>query len=572
MDSASAPVLRASDSDCIHGPQPCWVCIMEAVQWESIFSQLDSRTLLLVVPMVCRHFREVCQTSMVLPSFDLAEISGLGAQRGRPHVAADCGDRHAGGADAMVGCLLARFTGCHSVRLRGCQKLGDSALTCVIERGGAPLVAVDIGAARDITTSSICDLVSRCPQLTTLAVPCQTSDACLSAIARSLGRLRTLRIGHAAGVCRVSDKALLAACSRCPVLDTVALIHCLRLSGDSFRRLMGTLRELRRFEWVADARHAPLSFAGAFGRAPPALHSLRIRAAATEETVRSVSATCGATLTSLDLLSCTALTARAVRGLCDGRLAQLRALRLRGCDLADDAVGLLPGGCPRLVTLDLAYNRRLRDGAVAAIVQSCGLLRELCLDGIRGLSVAALQPLLASGASNPPPHSLLEVLSLRHNANVAPASLRPLLAACPHLRRLSVGAAIFGEAVDDGAIGDGADGDGAEDNDPEDGNPYADGGGAVAAWLPLEVLRTMRGEEEHGCSPQAREEDAGWESLPWQEDGADRGLPPGSLCAAEEFDSFSAGEAVVDLASRPSSIVANDAREAPCRDADQGAS
>lgn len=351
----------------------------------AIFAALDPRSLLVVLPLVCCRWRQICGTLRQV-NFDTSFAPQGARFRTDPRLLLPA---------------LRRFAEVTTLVLRG------SAVTDVLLHAIAKicprLVSIDLAKTGRLQGLSQSDFGKRPgPELL------QASDP-------EPAELKLLTHG-----------GVLAFAAACPKLESIDLSQVWCIDQGFLVKLAKTRPRLKRLQ--AAFTTGADSFAEITSHLPLLTHiglgevnnSSVIEMARHCPHLQSVS------------LSIYELTEDAVRALVD-RPSGLISLRLsRALGLNDGGMRLVAAHCPRLTTLALTTAPEITDAGVADVASACPLLTEVELEKCDGLTAASAVVLAERCAK-------LATVNFNRTEEITGVGVIALAQQCPHLTAVSIG-------------------------------------------------------------------------------------------------------------------------------------
>ena len=307
------------------------ICRIPDDVFELILQRVDSKTLLLSVPAVCKGW-QLAAAALRGVHLDLSFIPG--AARGQMAAAT---------ASLMLMALGGRFPYATGLTLEDCYSLHDNAVIWLTSKcphlatvsfrhvhgsAGAPL-----GQLTDLAALA---LATRCESLTSVDLGCshKLTDAAVIGLAHHCTGLTAVSFNESS---LLTCHAIVVLAGKCPSLTSVGLRNCTELCDAAV---------------VALATNCPL-------------------------------------LEYVDLCNCRKLTDRAVEAL-GSKSRRLKFLNLRNClNLTDGAAGALERGCPQLIEVIFYGCAKLTDQGVRSLLfsEGCRALTKVDFGNCKNVTV-----------------------------------------------------------------------------------------------------------------------------------------------------------------------------------------
>ena len=199
---------------------------------EAIFARLDTKTLLTVVPAVCRRWREVyAQTRNVHLDFRFVPTR----TPVRLHAGDELGTR-------MLCEISKRMVHVVGLNLSGLASLTDASVMALAE-DCVHLTNVNFESCEKLTDASVTSLAEHCPHLTIVHVRgCNLTDASTTALAKHYPHLIDADFGYCS---RLTDTGVVSLAEHCPHLTEIDFGGCDRavlceLFGENYEELTDT--------------------------------------------------------------------------------------------------------------------------------------------------------------------------------------------------------------------------------------------------------------------------------------------------------------------------------------------
>ena len=387
-----------------------------------VFSFLDTKTLMVAVPAVCRRWREVCghtprvraDLSFVQQSLRRAPLPARLLRSSLPlHGLASALQRFKhiesvlipSGSDA-VACAAAV----------SCPRLSVVDFTCRLDATALSLNLTDIG---------LIAIAELCPLLKSIDVRqgCFT-DAALAALTENCPKLTSLIVGgFGGGISNAGVRTIVQQYGS--QLTSIHFENCTNLGDDAI---------------IAIPKHCPRLIAVGFpdsamtgaGMVALAQHYPRLTSVdfhgcyeLTDADMVTFVQHCPL-LTRVDISDCAQLTDRAVVTLAE-KCKQLALVNAIGCTwLADNTLIALGKHCPLLTTVDFTECSLVTDSGVIALAEGCTLLTSVGVSDCRSLTDVGVIELAKHCAQ-------LKVMTLRGCDHLTDASVVALGEHCIHL-------------------------------------------------------------------------------------------------------------------------------------------
>ena len=328
------------------------------------FCYLDARTLLVVVPMVCKRWREVCAGSMPPLTLDVSWAAPCPPWEWRdPGLSVAL-------TDAGLAGMIGRFGSVRFVRLCHCTQLTIDGILCLAAPSCLALTMLSLSGCTQVTDAWLYRLSRFCPGLTCLVL-------------RNCGLVTDQGVGWVA--------------KGCPHLTRLCFDESASVVGDRFyaglltevaenRAGPGQNRHTRSddkllSDWEDAHGYAP--YEGYPGRplAPP--HPQATPPRVTDAGLWDIATGCP-NLKWLDVSQCEEVTDVGLEQLA-ACCPNLNRVRLRFCPrVTDTGIEKLATGCPNLSHLDISHDRELggpivTDNGLKQLAASCPKLCSLVL-------------------------------------------------------------------------------------------------------------------------------------------------------------------------------------------------
>jgi hypothetical protein len=294
---------------------------------------------------------------------------------------------------------ISRLENIRIVGLEGCIGLTDGCLDPIADMNYLTLEVLSVAGNKNITDMCFKKIVAKCKALTSLNVsgcPLVSHDV-LVELLQANRKLSTLKASSAyitdggmsqmvnfmsakyltcldISFCRdISDFGILSLAEKCTSITSLNLCGLNRVTDDGARMICANLWSLK-----------ALSLEDMFLLNDSAFWFDRVKDGRPMADDRMLTS-----LTTLNLRDCINVTDGAMQGLGE-RCRQVESLVLRGCEkLTGQGLRALTlparfqvGFCDTLKSLDLSYCSALSAGALVDLVQHCGCLEDLHLDGL----------------------------------------------------------------------------------------------------------------------------------------------------------------------------------------------
>jgi hypothetical protein len=184
---------------------------------------IDPKTLLFVVPAVCRKWRDVCQSHVLGVDIDLKLARRLRATEATSLFV------------TAVNAIVHRF---HSVRafVLNLHRSTPAAGVAAVAMGCPNLTHLNLASCENVTDAGLDKLAAGCPNLTSLDLnKCwNVTDAGLEKLAVGCPNLTSLNVGSCKNV---TDAGIDKLASDCPNLTSLELNNCWRVTDAGLDKL-----------------------------------------------------------------------------------------------------------------------------------------------------------------------------------------------------------------------------------------------------------------------------------------------------------------------------------------------
>lgn len=338
-----------------------------------------SRTLLLVLPLVCRRWRAALLNHVYVNlSLEFAATGDRGWTRTNPIT-----------DEGLESILHGRFRRVVGLSLADCRGLSAYAVR-TIAKHGLHLRSLNLSGCK-VTDYSCKALAKGCPNLESLTIDdCKlVTDLGVSAIAAGCPKLREITLS---GNGQVTDVALMSLGAFCPDLERVHFCSCREAwslglrAGSSTSPPVTNQGVLALAQGCPKLRHFDLPYwslvndhsVGSLGEGCVALRTVDLRHCdrLTDAGLTALFSRVPE-LTAIDLRRQELLTDESLHAI-GNTCSSLSSLLLRECSLVtDEGAVCVAKGCPRLNRLDLGRCSSITDATLKAIGANCPALEQL---------------------------------------------------------------------------------------------------------------------------------------------------------------------------------------------------